>query len=215
MVKNQKKIGAMLIEDGIIEKDQLSIAINQQRSSNGKLGSIINQMGSADEESIAFELGKQLGLQYITLGDKTIPQEVINKVSPALAEKYCIIPVEFIHNTLTIAMTDPDDLKVLDEIAFTLGVEIKPVLALEHSIKKAQSRHYQDFAYSPPPIYKTSAGEKDDNMEILRFEHNKNNLSYPNKAIIEAITEILIEKNITTRADLFKKIRKKLKKYPE
>ncbi len=211
MAEQNKRIGEIFIEAGLIYKDHLSRALQNQRQNHNRLASIITQMGFVDEESAVSVLGNQLRLNYTTLDDKKIPVNVINTIPSETAKKYCVIPVHRDRNTLTLAMADPNDLKIIDEIAFMVGMKIRPVLALESSIKKALNKHYKDIHFEMNDILAEGGKESSETMEVQRFESDiTHSASYPLDVLVEALIEILNEKNVITKSELSDKIRKKL-----
>jgi type IV pilus assembly protein PilB len=210
-MKNYKKrIGEILIEEGLINTKNLHSAIKHQKERQGKLASILLQMGYVDEKSAVSAFEKQLGLQCVTLEDKKLSKGVLKKVRPDIAKKYCIIPLNFDQKTLTLAMTDPADVKTVDEIAFLLNFNIRPVHALECSIRRALRKYYDDTSLESHP--ENSPDNKTLEMVLLRFNTPARKKSYPPNLILTSLVETLIEKKIITRAELSSKIRKKLGK---
>ncbi len=221
MNEQKKKIGEILVEGGLINEFQLSSAIGIQRQYQGKLASILINMGFVDEKAVASALEKQLGQKCLSLDDREIPQEVLNKVKPEIAKKYCIMPIEFDQKTLTVAIADPTDLKAIDELNFILGARIKPVLALEYSIKKTITRHYPDVTFEDSNVYQNVnrvEAEKfsahDDFIDVTRFEKTSSepDISYSSDIVIETLIEILSEKGLTTKDEIKERVKKKLKK---
>lgn len=208
-MKNRKRIGELLRDTGLINNKHLNAAIKYQNATHEKLASILFQMGAVDEKSVAPLLEEQLSTKYITLTDRAIPPEAIQKVTPQLAQKHSLIPIKLDSNTLTLAMTDPNDVKTIDEIAFRLNVKVKPVIALEYSIKKALMKYYKDITFTLPEIPKFSDDQSPKTMEIERMENTPRNSQYSSETVMEALTEILIEKNIISRPELIGMIRKK------
>lgn len=233
MKAEKKRLGEMLIEAGIIDEMQLNAALGQQRQWGGKLGSKLIEMGFVDEKSIASVLEKQLGEKCISLKDREIHPKVLNTLKHEIAKKYCIIPLDFDKNALSIATSDPTDVKTLDDLSFMLGVRIKPVLALESDIKNAIAKHYEG-ATNAGKTYKATmenipekmqvTQDITEEMEIIRTEpaaaflskeiHEKppEKKEITSKAVIETIIAILIEKGIITREELVKKLDEKSRK---
>jgi type IV pilus assembly protein PilB len=186
VTRNRKRIGELLRDTGLINNNHLDIAIKYQNATHEKLASILFQMGAVDEKSIASLLEKQLN-----------------------TKTHSLIPIELDSNTLTLAMTDPNDVKTIDEIAFRLNVKVKPVIALEYSIKVALMKYYKDITFTLPEIPKFSDDQSPETMEIERQESFTRNTQYSSETVMEALTEILIEKNIISRPELIGMIRKK------
>ena len=163
--KDKKRIGEILKEAGLIDEFQLATALGRQKEWGGRLASILINMGFVDEESVASVLEKQLGQKCLSLDNKEILPEALNTIKPDIVKKYCIMPIEFDQKTLTIATSDPTDLKTIDELSFILGVRIKPVLALESSIKRAIPRHYAGVIFADSSIYQIDTANLSEHMD--------------------------------------------------
>lgn len=209
VTRKRKRIGELLNDAGLISNNHLNRAIKFQNETHEKLASILFQMGAVDEKSLASLLEKQLNTKYVTLSDRTIPPEAIQKVTPQLAQKHSLIPIELERNTLTLAMSDPNDVKTIDEIGFMLNVTVKPVIALEYRIKKALMKYYKDITFTFPEIAKITDEKTPETMEIERQESFTRNTRYPSEAVMDALIEILFEKNIITKPELMGMMRKK------
>lgn len=142
MVKGKKRIGELLIDAGVIDEFQKSAALGEQRQWGGRFGSVLIRMGIVDEESIVSILEKQLGQKCISLKDREISPKILSIIRPDIAKKYSIMPLHFDKRTLSIAISDTNDLGTIDDLSFMLGINIKPVFAIEHDIKNAIARYY-------------------------------------------------------------------------
>ena len=142
MLESKKRLGDMLVEAGVINDMQRGAALGEQKRWGGKLASLLIFMGFADERTVAAVLEKQLGQKCIALKDKEIPSNILSMVRPSIAKKYNIVPIDFDKRTLSVAISNPNDLRALDDLTFALGIKVKPVLALEYGIKNALGRYY-------------------------------------------------------------------------
>lgn len=210
MAKEKKKIGELLIEKGLIDEYQLSSAIGHQKQWGGRIATILINLGFVDENTVASVLEKQLGIKCIDLENLDIPPQIIKKITPDIAEKYLIMPIGIDQNTLTIAMSDPTDLLAIDELSFMLGLIIKPVLAFESGIKKAIAKHYRSIKYSESYKYKADTEKLSEEMDIMRTEKSEEHeIDYSDEILLHALTEILVDKNIISKEELTKQLRKK------
>jgi type IV pilus assembly protein PilB len=114
MKKAKKKLGEILLEAKVVRADQLNMALEQQKRWGGRLASILVEMGSVDEKTIAAVLEEQMGYKCIALHDVQVPPEVLK-------------------------MTD---IETIDEISFSLGVDVDPVCASESGIADAIHKFY-------------------------------------------------------------------------
>lgn len=210
MTKDKKRLGEMLTEAGLIDEFQLSSAIGEQKQWGGRLASIIINMGFTDEKSVASILEKQLGEKYVSLENTEILPEVLSKMKVNMAEKYCVMPIEFSNKELILAMSDPTDLDTIDELGFALSVKIKPVLALESGIKKAIAKHYRGII-SEGKKHKVDTKKLSEEMQVMSHEKTESETLSSPDTLIQILIEVLLEKGVITKEDLHEKIRKKQK----
>lgn len=142
MAKEKKSIGQLLIEAGIVTDDELVTALRQQEKSGGFLCENIIKLGFATEDRILPVLSVQLGIEYVKLKDISINKNVIKKFPAKFASHYKIIPLKIEGRALTIALTDPTNINVIDDIKLLLGFEVQPVLASEKDIMEAIRKYY-------------------------------------------------------------------------
>ena len=94
--KNDKlKLGEMLLKANLISKDQLNIALSNQREWGGKVGSTLVNMGFIKEDKLAQFLSHQLKIPSIDIASIRIKKDTISLVPKELAEKYMLVPVAF------------------------------------------------------------------------------------------------------------------------
>jgi len=140
--KNSILIGQLLIDEGIITPEQLDTGLKEQKNTGNFICTILVKLGFAPEEKIFSMLSHQLNIPYVKLKDKDIDHLIIQKVPAKFASHYKIIPIEFKDNVLLIAMSDPLDIRTLDDIRLLLNLEVKAVLASEWEILEAIRKYY-------------------------------------------------------------------------
>lgn len=137
------KIGDMLVKAKMITMDQLDEALKQQVMFGGKLGTNLIELGFVDEEALAFILSERLGVPYVHPSKfENIPKEVIAAIPKEVVEKHKVFPVELDGNRLTLVMSDPTDMSVIDDISFLVNMRIKPVIAPEIRLVMAFEKYY-------------------------------------------------------------------------
>ena len=147
------KIGDMLVQSGIISGEQLGEALKCQVIYGGKIGTNLIELGFISEDTIAGFLSKKLGVPYAnqeSLSD--IPPDIIQILPKDIVEKYHVVPVSLEKNRLTIALEDPTDLNVIDEISFITNFSVSPVVTPEVDLMLALERYYgikRDARYVP------------------------------------------------------------------
>jgi len=137
MPKNKKSIGQLLVEAGVITDEQLVSSLREQEKSGGFLCESIIKLGFATEDKILPVLSSQLGIEYLKLKATSIDKNVITRVPAKFASYYKLMPLKIEGNLLTVALTDPTNIHVIDDIKLLLGFDVKPVLASEKDILEA------------------------------------------------------------------------------
>jgi type IV pilus assembly protein PilB len=138
------KLGQLLITANLITDDQLKEAVSLQRKEGGRLGANLVKLGYITEEKLVAFLSKQWGVPAINLSDYKIDPSVLKLVPGEVARKYFIIPVARVGATLTIAMSDPSNVFVIDDVKFMTGYNVEVVVSGESSIVNAISVHYRN-----------------------------------------------------------------------
>jgi len=141
-----KRLGEILIAEGVITKDQLNIALTEQRKVNEPLGKLLVSLGFATESIMRSALGEALEQDSIDLSNFVPDADAIKLISSDTARKHKVLPLNYEprRGTLTIAMSDTFNLFTLDRIRIQIGhqIEILPVLAGEAEISNAIDQFY-------------------------------------------------------------------------
>jgi hypothetical protein len=138
------KLGELLIKEKLITAEQLEEALTSQTVYGVRLGSSLIEMGYVEEDALARVLSEKLGVPYVgseQLSD--IPKEVIRDFSRAMVIKYRVVPFKLERNRLGLAMTDPNDFRAIEEIAFITGHVVQPYIAPDVHISHAQAKYYR------------------------------------------------------------------------
>src|SRR5712664_3156223 len=138
-----RRLGDLLVADGLLTPEQLRKALAEQKGSTDKLGSILIRLGFINEEQLIGFLSRQYGVSSITLSQLVVDTEVLKLVPPAIAKKYEVLPVRRMGNSLALAMADPTNVFALDDISFMTNLQVLPLVASQSAIKKAIDRHYE------------------------------------------------------------------------
>ena len=157
------EIGKMLVQAGKISEDQLSQALELQKGSTGKLGEILVKIGAVEDEDVISEfVGKQLNIGAIRLTDVELNPDIVKLIPQDIARKFNVIAVSKIGKSLIVAISDPNNIYVLDAIKFITGFNIQPVISPETTIAKAIDKYYEDKGALDSIIK-----EIDDELEVV------------------------------------------------
>src|SRR2546422_3061098 len=138
-----RRLGDLLVADGLLTPAQLQKALGEQKGSTEKLGSVLIKLGFINEEQLIGFLSRQYGVPSITLAQLEIDPGVLRLVPAPIAKKYEVIPVRKMGSSLAVAMADPTNVFALDDIAFMTNLQVLPLVASQSPIRKAIDRHYE------------------------------------------------------------------------
>ncbi len=137
-----RRLGNLLVAEGLITAEQLQSALQEQRASNERLGSILVRLGMLNEDQLAAFLSRQYGVPAMVLSQLEIDPEVLRLVPAQLAKAYEVLPVKLVGGTLTLAMADPTNVFALDVVAFVTNLQVLPVVASQGAIRRNIERLY-------------------------------------------------------------------------
>jgi len=161
-------LGEVLVRERIINQDQLRFAQEFQKKHDVSLGSAIIALGYVNGEEIAQGLSRQLGYPFIDLDQFEVYPDVINLIQVEIAKKYMIMPIHRIRSFLTLAMVDPTDLEIIEDIRFRTGLSIQPVIASEMSIMNAINKYYgTSHAVRPKKVMEDIELAEDSKVSIV------------------------------------------------
>jgi hypothetical protein len=139
-----ERLGEYLVKAGRITEPQLSSALERQVTMGGRLGTNLIELGFLSENDLTQFLGKKLKIPSAQASDLDQIDVSLTLLIPRdLAQKYSVVPIKRDRTGLSVALLDPTDLEVLDELRFITGCVIKPYLASEARIRFALERYYQ------------------------------------------------------------------------
>lgn len=144
VIESSKSLGQILLAQGAITQDQLKDALKRQqtRASNKRLGDVLVSFGYITASHLAEALATQLNIPLVNLANLDISQDLIDFVPASVAKIYQIIPVRKEGNTLYVAMADPMNLGILDNVRLLLECTVSPVVASPEDIKEAIRKYY-------------------------------------------------------------------------
>lgn len=146
----KKRLGELLIDAGVLTQENLDKALEEQKKSKGlKLGSVLVDMGIVSEWQMVRALCDQLGYEEVRLSTLRISEDVTKVADEAVLRKYCLIPFGFSEknpNILKVAMSDPLDIRAMDDISVITGFQVEIYVTTQHDIAATIDRYYGNAA---------------------------------------------------------------------
>ncbi len=138
-----KFLGELLIEKGIISQDQLDKAVLRQRDKGGLIGEILVALGYASEQDIAMALTSQYGFPYLPLSNYEIEDDVLLSLSREVCERFCLVPIDRIGSSLTLAMADPLNAKAIEEIETMTSCSVQTFVSTAQDVRQTIEKYFK------------------------------------------------------------------------
>jgi hypothetical protein len=137
------RLGVLLIRAGAVTEEGVTRALAVQGFAGGRLGTLLIERGSASETDVGQALAEQHGCTYVpwsVLG--SLPATVLAGLPAKFAIRHTAIPVELGESFIRIALRDPANLRILDELFFVTGKKVVPAVAPEVRLYQALEKYY-------------------------------------------------------------------------
>ena len=138
-----KRIGELLLERGVVSKEQLEKALVHQRSHGGLMGQVLINLGFVSEEAIALALTAQYGFPYLPLDNYEVDESVTSIIPEHVARQYCLLPIDRIGNALTLAMADPSNIQAIEDIELLTKCVVQTFVSTPSDINRAIDKCYK------------------------------------------------------------------------
>lgn len=141
----RKKLCEKLIDQGLIDNDQLRVALTEQKITGQKLGDVLVNLGFLSEDVARETIGEIVGYKSIDLGNVVPDPYALSAINEDFARDNLILPISLHDNELKVAMIDPDNVLLIDKIKRHLkrpDLQIEPYVSSKKETQDALDRYY-------------------------------------------------------------------------
>lgn len=142
MIAQRKMMGEILLETGLISKEQLDEALTEQSMTGERLGHILVNRGVLTEQQLIETLEFILGIPHVKLGKMIIDPDAVTLIPAHLARNHKILPISSKNGVITLAMADPLNYQAIDDVRMITGLDVVPVLAIEREMNTAIRQYF-------------------------------------------------------------------------
>jgi len=135
MAKQQKRLGEILVEWGIITAQEVQKALDHGKNKKMRVGEALIDLKLCSEPNVYKALAQQQNMEYVELDKSGVSPTAVNDIPDDLMRKYLILPLGKENGKMKVAIHDPLDFEMQEIMRFRLGKEIRPVLAPKGRIK--------------------------------------------------------------------------------
>ena len=165
--KTSPRIGELLLREGLVTQDQLNKALAEQRHNGTRVGYNLVKLGFVKETDLTRMLARQHKMPAVDLAKFQVDARIAKLIPGELALKHNVLPLKRDGRTLTVAMSDPSAMAVLDDIKFITRLDIFPVIAGEFTLRNAIEKFYESGEAQMQSLLNDIP---DDDIEILESE---------------------------------------------
>jgi len=138
----EKMLGDLLVSAKLISEEQLEEAFKTEQESGRGLESTLLSLGYVQEQDVLQCIGSQFGMEVVNLENISITREIVEKIEEPMVRAYNILPIFLSDNLLTIAISNPFNTNMLDDLKFMLEYEVKTVLCKKEEIEHKIVEYY-------------------------------------------------------------------------
>jgi type IV pilus assembly protein PilB len=139
---NGDRLSEALLREGLLTREQLASAKAEQKASKHRLGYVLVKLGMVPELEITKVLARQYRMPAVDLSRFEVDPRILKLVPSDMASKGVVLPLKREGRTLTVAMADPTDLGLLEDLKFITRFDLFPVLAGEFTLRALIEKHY-------------------------------------------------------------------------
>jgi type IV pilus assembly protein PilB len=197
-VRWHKKLGAYLIAAGLVDETSLARALEMQKKQvppKTKIGKLLIEMGMTDDINIAKTLSNQLNIDFIRISNLKIPKDVLALIPASIAESSMILPISKKGKKIVVAMANPLEQYVIDDLRFITQMDVEIAVAPESEVQEAVDKLYsngvdEDFAEDIDSFLEVIEEERiedDDVQNLIGLTEQAPVVKFTNHIIANAI----------------------------
>ena len=165
---NSERIGDLLVREGLITKDQLDKALQEQRQNGTRVGYNLVKLGFVQEIELTKTLARQYKMPAVDLSKFEVDPKIVKLIPADLAVKNLVLPLKRDGRTLTVAMADPTNFAVIDDLKFITRYDIFPVIAGEFTLRNALEKIYESADVQISALLDEIEGlETEEDLEVV------------------------------------------------
>tara|TARA_R110000868_G_scaffold241497_3_gene496623 strand:+ start:324398 stop:326119 length:1722 start_codon:yes stop_codon:yes gene_type:complete len=137
MARSRKKLGEILVAQGVIDANQVNEGLKKAQDEGIRIGEALTELGLCTEHQVLKALAVQHGIKYVDLTNEKIAK-LIDKdaIDKSVMKKHLVLGMGKSGGKMRVAIHDPNDLQVLDNLRFVLNSEVEPLLATKSQLKE-------------------------------------------------------------------------------
>ncbi|HEX9892654.1 MAG TPA: type II secretion system protein GspE, partial [Gemmatimonadales bacterium] len=167
------RLGDLLLQEGLISSDQLRQALAEQRQSGHRLGYVLVKQNILEEVEITKALARQLRMPAVDLSRFEPDPKLLRLIPADMARKHLVMPLRRDGRNLTVAMADPSDLSLLQDLKFITRFDVFPVIAGEYTLRTLIDKYVENGDQQQLTDLLRDVEESGDGLEVLQDQEEE------------------------------------------
>ena len=167
------RLGDILIREGLITRDQLTAALAEQKSTGHRLGYVLVKLGLVQELEVTKILARQYRMPAVDLARFEVDPKILKLVPSDFCLKHVVLPLKREGRTLTVAMADPTNTGVLDDLKFITRYDLFPVIAGEYTLRNIIEKYYESSDEQLQSLLKDMEQLGEGDVEVLEEQEDE------------------------------------------
>jgi type IV pilus assembly protein PilB len=188
------RIGDQLVHEQLITREQLQQALDDARANGTRIGYSLVKLGFLGESDLVRALARQHRVPAVDLERVRLDQRILKLIPAEFAVKHQVLPLRRVGRTLTVAMSNPTDLGVVDDLKFLTRLDIEAVIAGDFTLKRIVEREYES---SDEKINELLKQFDQDEVELVEDKEEEASVASLQAAVEEAPVVKLINGLLT------------------
>jgi type IV pilus assembly protein PilB len=167
------RLGDLLIKEGLITREQLEKALQEQRANGTRIGYNLVKLGFVQETEITKMLARQYRMPAVDLARFEVDPKIVKMIPADIALKHLVLPLKREGRQLTVAMADPTNLTVIDDLKFITRYDIFPVIAGEYTLRTQLEKHYEQVDQQLDKLIEEIGEEGGEELEVVEEKEDE------------------------------------------
>ena len=161
------RLGDILIRENLITREQLGQALAEQKSTGFRLGYVLVKLGMVQEIEVTKVLARQYRMPAVDLSRFEVDPKIIKLIPGEFASKHVVLPLKREGRTLTVAMAEPTNTGLIEDLKFITRCDIFPVIAGEYTLRNAIEKQYESNEAAMESLLKDISSVNDGDIEVV------------------------------------------------
>jgi type IV pilus assembly protein PilB len=165
------RLGDILIREGLITREQLAQALTEQKASGFRLGYVLVKLGLVQEIEVTKVLARQYRMPAVDLTRFEVDPKIVKLIPGEFASKHVVLPLKREGRTLTVAMAEPTNSGLIEDLKFITRYDLFPVIAGEFTLRTLIEKHYESGDQQLQTLLKDMEGL--DDVEVVEEQEDE------------------------------------------